>query len=421
MKSVSFAEFDGLVENAQAFIGARIEGILFENDILSLQLRDKQKTAVLVIDVRNRVPFFTITSEPTPRFQKQIKPIVLFLRAHALGLRLQSVERQKKYGRLIEFVFSGENKSLTLEAHLFPQGKNIKVFTEEASICLKKPQDLTEVADAQPPADVRSAGELYAAWLEQFSKIRKEGGAGSRTQEALQAGVTAQIARKEASLQKLLDHKKKLEESRWPEFAHWLNEARTDIVPKKYAEFFDPKKSVTENIEIAFIEAKKVKSKLKGVEERFQSVQNEIAALPTTGAGTSPVSTKVPVSPLQGVRGRTREFAENIRGYIGKSGTDNLKLLRQSKSWYIWVHAKDWPSAHAIIAINKGQKVPPSVLKDVCLWVLRETVSEKQWQSWLGIKVDFLYTERRFLQAIKGDHHGRVRYAEAKTITLVVE
>ncbi|MCC6138071.1 MAG: hypothetical protein IT287_05525, partial [Bdellovibrionaceae bacterium] len=98
-----------------------------------------------------------------------------------------------------------------------------------------------------------------------------------------------------------------------------------------------------------------------------------------------------------------------------------LKLLRQSKPWYVLVHAKDWPSAHAIIAFNKGQPLPNNVLRDVCLWVLKETISDKQWQSWMGIKVDFLYTERRFLQAVKGDHHGRVRYSEAKTITLVVE
>lgn len=412
MKSVSFLEFDQLVDKAQTFKGAKIDNVVIDNDILVLSLRRPQGPCSLVIDVRNRVPFFILTDQNIPKLKKQIKPIVLFLKAHAMGLALVSVSRQKKYGRLIEFVFSSGERSLTLEAHLFPQGKNIKVSTAESSLCLKKPQELTEVAEGRAPAEIRSVDEIFEEWLAQFqapSKVQKE-----------QSGADATAAKKQASLTKLLEHKQTLVESLWPEYAHWLHQERTDVVPKKYAKFFDSEKSVVENIELAFSESKKIKAKIQSIDERIGDLEKQLQRL-DAGADVASKPAKVAESPLQGVKGRTREFDDGIRAYIGKSGTDNLKLLRQSKAWYIWVHAKDWPSAHAIIAINKGQRVPPAVLKDVCLWVLKETVSEKQWQSWLGIKVDFLYTERRYLQPIKGDHHGRVRYTEAKTITLAVE
>lgn len=414
MKTVSFAEFDELIEGACAHLGAYIDGIVLDNDILQIQLRRPPKNVSLLIDVRGRVPFFIITDRPLPRLKKQTKPIVLFLRAHAMGLPLVSVSRQKKYGRLVEFVFGSGERQLTLEAHLFPQGKNIKVATAESSICLKKPQELTEVSDSHTPVDKRTIDELYRDWMAQFEK--------TGSAKKVESPQTALVAKKEASLRKLKEHIKTLEESPWPEFAQWLNQERTEDVPKKYTQMMDTGKSVVENIERAFAEAKKVKAKIAGAQERLAVLEKELGRIATGDGQVTHGALKAPEkSPLLGAKGRTREFEGNIRAYIGKSGTDNLKLLRQSKPWYIWVHAKDWPSAHAIIAVNKGAALPPAVLRDVCLWVLRETVSDKQWQSWLGIKVDFLYTERRYLQPIKGDHHGRVRYTEAKTLTLVVE
>jgi predicted ribosome quality control (RQC) complex YloA/Tae2 family protein len=417
MKSISFEEFDLLVEAAQPFIGSLLDSVVLDNDILILNLHRPSGPASLVIDVRSRSPFFAVTDQQIPRLKKQIKPIVLFLRAHGEGLRLKSIQRNKKYGRLIECYFEKNNRHLTLEAHLFPQGKNIIVKTEDSSICLKKPHELTEVQDTQKPLNPRSAEELYLEWKASLSESRSK-----TAEKSTDNGFESQLKKKRSGLEKLLENQKKLQEVEWKAFADWLNIERTEFVPKEYAHLYDVKKSVLQNIEKAFSEAKKNKSKQEALEQRIESLRQEIGKIEkNAGSGSGAPLRKAPESPLQGVKGRTREFEDNIRAYIGKSGADNLKLLRQSKPWSIWVHAKDWPSAHAIISLNKGQKLPSSVLKNVCLWVLKETISDKQWQSWLGVKVDYLYSERRFIHPIKGDHHGRVRYAEAKSITLVTE
>lgn len=413
---MSFAEFDELVLEAQKFVGARLESVLIDNDILLLSLSRREGACSLVIDVRHRVPFFILSERHMPALTKQIKPIVLFLRAHAIGLKLISVRRNLEYGRLIEFSFGSDNNKLILEAHLFPQGKNIKVRHEDLEICLKKPQELSKVQAQNTTYEKRSINELYSEWLEQFANVphRKQG-------HDPQLGLEQALEKKRAGIGKLVENRKVLAESLWPEFAEWLNRERTEQVLKKYSDMYDHKKTVVQNIERAFVESKKIKTKLMHLDERLSKLQAEYDSLKAGKTAVAPHSQRKVDSPLAGAKGRTREFDDNIRAYIGKSGTDNLKLLRQSKPWYVWVHAKDWPSAHAIIAFNKGQPLPNAVLRDVCLWVLKETISDKQWQSWLGIKVDFLYTERRFLQAVKGDHHGRVRYSEAKTITLVVE
>lgn len=445
MKSVSFAEFDVLVEAAQRFLGLPVQSVTLDNDVLVLNLGGTSSLrGSLVIDLRNKVPFFTITDRPLPHLQKQTKPIVLFLKAHVLGLKLQSVTRDLEYGRLIIFTFSNDTDSLTIEAHLMPQSRNIRVSFKESTISLKKPQELSKMTSFKDILEKRTAEELYRQWHEQFALLpvkNLRGHSGSLF-------IEEAILKKQAGLNKLLSNLEVLQKERWAEFAVWLNSDRSEHVLAEYKDLYDTQLSVIENIENAFTQSKKIKIKIQHLEERIKKLQQEIQSLEEqsvspseegvggrTHAGSSQslsVSQSLsiaartakkrlsPDSPLLGAKGRTRSFDNEIKAYIGKSGTDNLKLLRQSKSWYTWVHAKDWPSAHAIIATNKGQAIPQDVLSEVCLWVLKETLSDKQWASWRGIKVDFVYTERRYLQAVKGDHHGLVRYSQAKTVTIEV-
>lgn len=418
MKSVSFAEFDVLVVEAQRFLGSRLQSVLIDDDILVLNLANEVRGVSLIIDVRNRAPFFVITDRHLPHFRKQMKPIVLFLKAHGLGMVLKSVQRVAEYGRLIRITFSRDNEDLVIEAHLFPQGRNIKVTYEDLSIHLKKPQELTVVhpqsKSAAVSAEVRSESELYAQWREQFEKPVAEKNIEKKNQGFL--------SKKEAALEKLIQNQELLKSEKWGEFAAWLNTERTEYVPEDYTNLYDPHKNIIENIEYAFAQAKKNKIKQQHLQERIHNLTNEIVRMKSepTQEGTSHPAVKSPVNPLAGAKGRTREYAGEIRAYIGKSGVDNLKLLRNSKPWYIWVHAKDWPSAHAIIALNKGKLISRETLSDVCLWVLKETLSDKQWSSWLGVKVDFLYAERRYVQSIKGGHAGLVRYSQAQTHTVVV-
>lgn len=445
MKSVSFAEFDVLVEAAQKFLGFKAQSVTIDNDILVVNLLGaKGFRGSLIIDVRHKVPFFTITDLPLPSLQKQIKPIVLFLKAHLLGFKLRSITRDLDYGRCVQFIFSNNVDDLVIDAHLMPQARNIQVRFKESMISLKKPQELSKMTSFKDILEKRTAEELYREWSAQFAVVPLKNLSG-RSAGLIHEEV---LRKKQDGLNKLISNLKVLQQEKWAEFAIWLNSERTEHVLAEYKDLYEAQMSVVENIEHAFTQSKKIKIKIQHLEERIKKLQQEIRSLEAQsvsaaaegsgeGAHTGPAqfvnslqslkmatqTTKKrssPDSPLLGAKGRTRTFENEIKAYIGKSGTDNLKLLRQSKSWYTWVHAKDWPSAHAIIATHKGQAVPQEVLNEVCLWVLKETLSDKQWVSWRGVKVDFVYTERRYLQAVKGDHHGLVRYSQAKTVTLEV-
>ena len=443
MKAISFVEFDDLVEDAKKFLQLPVKAIFFENDILALRLGDDRGLqGHLIIDVRHKVPFFIITERPLPSFQKQTKPIVLFLKAHIFGLTLSSIKRDVEYGRLIKMTFASETEDLIIEACLVPQSKNITISFKDSKISLKKPQDLPKISSFREVLVRRPVAELYDQWMEQFSRPRLE----KKDESSEISHLESSLTKKQLGLNQLLENLLVLQSEAWADFAAWLNSERTDVVPPEYKDFYNIRFSIVENIDFAYAQAKKNKNKIKNLQERITNLQQEVQGLEdrvleiktlytqmNSGSVTASnilreikedfrkIHQRSPQeSPLLGVRGRTRSFDEGIKAYIGKSGTDNLKLLRQSKPWYTWVHAKDWPSAHAIIATNKDQNIPPDILSEVCLWVLKETLSEKQWASWLGIKVDFIYTQRRYLQAVKGDHHGLVRYSQAKTLTLVV-
>ncbi len=53
---------------------------------------------------------------------------------------------------------------------------------------------------------------------------------------------------------------------------------------------------------------------------------------------------------------------------MGKNAGENLKLLRQAKSWDLWIHLKDYPSAYAILQKPKDKNVSDQVLIQASQW-----------------------------------------------------
>ncbi|MBY0386123.1 DUF814 domain-containing protein, partial [bacterium] len=106
--------------------------------------------------------------------------------------------------------------------------------------------------------------------------------------------------------------------------------------------------------------------------------------------------------------------------FIGKSAEDNLKILRKSKAWHLWLHIKDLPGSHGIIAFDKSVKVPLEIVREVALWVVEQSLSAKQRESWKGVKCDVIYCECRFVTPIRGDKLGRVTFKNEKAISISI-
>jgi hypothetical protein len=414
VKSLSFKELDLIVERAQNYSGAVLEDVVLNNDILLLLLKKSEQKIFFIVDLKQK-PFFLVSEHGAPGLKKQIKPLILFLKAHFLGSVFESALVQKEYGRFVRLHFS-ENREM--ELHLFPQARNIIVRHNKSQISLNKVNHLQKMGEVKEDPAPRSPQEVYDQWLDFFRKP---------STKKLSNGETEKKSEKivEKKKQGLRDLEKKmieLKSSVWDSLAHWLSQNRTLDVPREFIEFVDLRQSLTWNIEKAFTQAKQIKSKLKVVEERQRLLLAELEELSKNPQClvVTPSSSKKESTAIEGAKGRTKIINESIRAYIGKSAEDNLKILRKSKAWHLWLHIKDLPGSHGIIAFNKSVNVPQEVLREVALWVIEQSLSPKQKESWRGIKCEVLYCECRFVTPIRGDKLGRVNYKNEKVLSVII-
>lgn len=408
MKSLSFKELDLTVAKAALFVGAVLEDAVFSNDILLLIFHHRGQKVYFVVDLRPK-PYFLISTDRAPGLKKQIKPIVLFLKAHFLGAVFESIEVKKEFGRLLVLKFSQKRQ---MEIHLFSQARNIILSSNAAQISLHKVSDLKPLGEVKEDLQPRSPEELFLEWMETSFQ-------GASAKPAAKVEDRQKIFQKKQ--QGLLDLQKKIQElqsSPWPAVASWLGEHRSLEVPKEHLEFVDAHKSLAWNIENAFAKTKQIKEKIKAVQERQQLLQQELEKFDFT-ASTSQKE-RVPHSLAEGTKARTKVINEAIRAFIGKSAEDNLKILRKAKAWHLWLHIKDLPGSHGIIAFDKNVQVTVEVLREVARWVVEQSLSLKQREDWRGIKCEVIYCECRFVTPIRGDKLGRVNYKNEKTLTVVV-
>ncbi len=424
MKSLSFKELDLLVDRANLYKQSVLEDVVYHNDILLLLLKKVDQKATsqkvyFIADVRPK-PFFIVSEGRVPGYKKQIKPLYLFLKARFLGSVFESAHVQSEYGRLLTLKFSGDRE---IELHLFSQARNIilKDGAEKKSpkISLHKTIDLKLMGDTYEDPNPRSAEQIESEWLESMNVSSAE-----KSSATGEDAIAKLLRKKNQGLQDLEKKQKELENSSWPEVAQWLAMNRSLDVPEELSQWIDEKKSVQWNVENAFTKSKQAKEKLASVQERLEDLQKEIAKIQShpESASISKKGDKDKVNKektaITGAQGRTKIINESVRAYIGKSALDNLKILRQSKAWYLWMHVKELPGSHGIIAFNKGEQISQEILREVARWVVEQSLTVKQLEDWRGAKCDVIYCECRFVTPIRGDKLGRVNYKNEKTLTI---
>jgi hypothetical protein len=414
VKSLSFKELDLVVGKIQSYSGAVLEDIVFNNDILLLLLKYAGRPVHFVIDLRAK-PYLLASEQKAPSLKKQVKPIVLFLKAHFLGSVFDAAMVQKEFGRLVRLKFS-ENREM--ELHLFSQARNAIFRHDKSQISLHKVSLLQPLGEIKEDLTPRSPQQIFADWMENFSQSSPK----IKPTHESEKNLNKTIAKKN---QGLLDLEKKIQEisnSSWHSIAVWLKEHRTLEVPLEFEPYIHRQKDLAWNIEQAFTKSKQLKAKMAAVEERRKLLQKEIDDLKANPALFVPAkpSSKFEKSAIDGAKGRTKIINDQIRAYVGKSAEDNLKILRKSKAWHLWMHIKDFPGSHGIVAFDKSVSIPVEVLREVALWIIENSLSNKQRDSWRGVRCEVLYCECRFVTPIRGDKLGRVNYKNEKILSVTL-
>jgi len=107
---------------------------------------------------------------------------------------------------------------------------------------------------------------------------------------------------------------------------------------------------------------------------------------------------------------------KDLEVVIGKSAKDNLEILRKARAWDIWMHFKDEPGAHLVIFRGRRREVTQNELQQIAKWFVSTTLKET-----LNRPIELIYTEERYVQPIKGDRLGRVKYQKEKVLPLVAD
>jgi predicted ribosome quality control (RQC) complex YloA/Tae2 family protein len=420
MKAMTLTELQTLVaELMDRLHGAQLQDILSNDRGLALGFRQPQHQYWLVLDLNPAVPFCLLFEDSCP-FKKSTttKPVALFLNSHGKNLSFRRAWLEQNYGRILKVELANSEKSCVIEAHLIPRQANLLVEAEGKHIAWSKPKELHAQEGPGELPEPRSLPEIHEEWL---ANLRGDVRPSIDPKMQWEKKRQKDLEKKRKALgeiEKLLseDPAAKLYElGRWlkTQSAHEFSPA---LVPPEWQGLLNFKESLFKNIETVFEKGKHAAGKIQGTQERRDILLQEIAALEkATFEKSARPGGKPKLDDLMkniDAKGRKLHLESGAVVYCGKSGADNLSLLRKAKAWDYWLHLKDYPGAHAILHRTRDQEISLEEIHKAALWVLKESLSAKTVLD--GQKYAVVLVECRFVRPIKGDKLGRVTYHSEK-------
>lgn len=352
------------------------------------------------------------------------KPITLFTKAHATNGVLTEIRLVKNQGRVLQFAFKTKESLFFLDFYLIPRHMNLVAYKDEKKLSWLKETPLTSIVESGP-FPTRPLETITSEWISFWQKKPQRNDTSNNSIENLKK----QLEKKTTAVEKMKTTINSQNAEPWFQVGELLKyQSIKDLLPL-WSDYLDSKKSITENMNFAFTKAKQLVQKQRGAKDRLQLVEQEIEDLKkrienfsVETLHTLPSDSRSENSPLPKKlnpsvsKFRKIEISSEAHACIGKSGKDNLALLRHSRPWDYWLHFKDYPGAHAILFINKNTQVTDTLLTKVATWLSQETFKS----SVPGSILEIIYTQCRFVRPIKGDKLGRVQHQKSKVLKIKV-
>lgn len=410
MRAWTSTELDNLIGWLKPLVGTRLQEVQTSDQDVVLGFYSADGLLWLWIDLNPTRPGVLPWTELPMRLRAHKSPLNLFLRAHFANRVLHDVRREE--ARVLRLEFAG---GADLEIRLYPHRRNVIARANGKQIAWQKPSEapFSEPAHAEKPRDLT---ELRAQWTEmrQVKTSRK-------TPADQKARLEKDLSKKEKALVKVKEELARKKDLPWKAVGDWLKAHQSLDVPHEWEPFVDKRRKLAWNIEECFRRARDLEGKAYGTEQRLEILRGEIARVRQLLAGPASAlpaePERAPPRPLKDldVNGRTLRLNGDLTCIAGKSAADNLKLLRKARAWDLWVHLRDYPSAHAILFRNKNANVSDAVLQDVFAWFVRNHLGHKFAQA-SGERFHFLVAQCRFVRPIKGDKLGRVNYSDERVL-----
>ncbi len=431
MKTPSFLELKSLVEYlSEELEGSQLQEVISTEEGIVMAFYRFEKTprmSFLVFDLDRPFPFLGFFYENPWARLKKTKPVSLFLSAHAKNHHFKSIEISEDLGRVIELKLGDDCR---IEFRLIPKQANLIVQFQKKTISWYPVKELAQNDLRYTQSDdeeMRSISFMNGQWLKRRgSKSDSQSSAVLNPFDKWKKNKEKDLEKKRKALISVEKQVTQFKTEEWSKVGEYLKENGFKNLRPEWSVYIDFKKSVSVNMQKCFEKAKAAKIKIKGAEARLEILAQEIELLSDlslekfekflvlqNSKKTSTLNRKV--------EGRLRkmQIAESdLVAYMGKSAADNIDLLRRSKPHDLWLHLKDYPSAHAIIHKQKNQNVSDSDIFKIAAWLVKEGLSEKK--SQIGGKFAVVMVECRHVKPLKGDKLGRVTYHNAREMLIAV-
>lgn len=410
MKSLNAAELVSYCAwLRERLLSAQLQDLWTDGETLVFQFY-RQGEIYVVISLAPAAPLLWIQKD-RPSVKKSPKPVSLFLSSHARNLVLRDLHVVLAKGRSLLLSLSARDKSCEVEVELIPKNPNLSVSAEGKKIWWNKPKDLP------PPIlpEIVPVERDWEEWCREVQAGRDRRPATSSSKEI--SSVDRALAKKQKALEALSEQVASKESERYRRMGEDLKGSVE--IRAEWRDLYDSSSTPAENRERAFQKAKEIERKRQGTLERIEVLKKEIEKLrrdQERGVAPAPPTPSLAAKLMKKSDAQGRKLTiDGFEAVIGKSGADNLAILRQARAWDLWIHLKDEPGAHAILFRNRDQDVPPAVIQRVAEWVWSESRGKKS--PIPGGKYEVLAVECRFVKPIKGDRLGRVTYRNPQVYT----
>ena len=423
MASLKFDELVKLAEQMRLYgLGSQLQEIALTERHLFLQHYGKGNFTI-GLELTPLSPRLGYFFGDIPKKKNFIKPIVLFLKAHARNHRLIEIIVEESLGRIVRLKYSGE-PGCVVEFRLIPHAMNILVHCGGKSISLF-PAKTLPLSTVQ--RDLASEFDLEAyldSWVEALTGPTTNKSQGSNPQLDQGKKRQKEIDKKNILIEKLTLDFESMNKP-WLALGEYLKAQMSLDVPEEWQVLLDQSLPLMANMQRCFEKHKLQEKRREQVQERIEHLKKEVADLQSHLSNPTQNGQERPVRSMAGellskakAKGRKLVIAENVEAVFGKSAKDNMALLRRAQAWDLWLHLRDLPGAHLIIRRPRQKNVDHQQLLEAARWLLNETIGKKKVID--GDRYDVIITECRHVKPIKGDKLGRVNYQNETTLTLRV-
>jgi predicted ribosome quality control (RQC) complex YloA/Tae2 family protein len=394
MTNLKYADLYQLTEELQKFQGAQFQGVSQSNPLrFVFEVRMSGETRLLIIDLSPAQPFIVSTSFTKTKSMAKKTPVLNFLKAHFINLRIEKFEIAQKPNRTIKMLFLGPQNNKEIIFKCFPHGQHLILKSEGKVVNFPlRPQDPEDSLVSFIDPESTPSWEFNESLENIF--LAKQSGPSAKA-EPYHEKLIKKLERAAQSLEGGMQEQRPFNVEKIK--ALELEANRLSL--EKYS---------GEEIQRIFSEIKKIQRKESVGAQRREDILKQIAELKRVGTSFSPVpkepATKKEKLQFSGTRVR---ISEKWELWVGRTAWQNDDLLREASQHDLWIHLRDYPGAHGVLRGPK--KSEPTVIQiELASRIVAILSQSKKKPFGEGEKLDFIITPKKFVKKRKGAATGRV-------------